>query len=225
MSVRWYLAYPLSTRHVEELMAERGVELDHATINRWVIKYRPMFGIDVVGELSHRGQFGKTGQPRFRPRSLCQPIYHALEVHRRGGRQVMHMGFRAAPIPRPAHVEGKNRLRHGAFNPGFFARRLEKVYSSNQVSWERRCAEGSQRCCVGFTEYFVDGRSSDIELLGDGTGPKVLGFHGQHLPVVHGAFAAKLHALGDHIVIRVERGMLTIGCNSHIDDGFFIHVC
>src|SRR5690606_26553672 len=29
------------TRHVEELMAERGVELDHATINRWVIKYSP----------------------------------------------------------------------------------------------------------------------------------------------------------------------------------------
>ena len=33
MGVRWYLAYPLSTRHVEELMAERGVEVDHATIN------------------------------------------------------------------------------------------------------------------------------------------------------------------------------------------------
>jgi putative transposase len=41
MGVRWYAAYPLSTRHVEELMEERGVELDHATINRWVIKYSP----------------------------------------------------------------------------------------------------------------------------------------------------------------------------------------
>jgi transposase-like protein len=41
MGVRWYLAYPLSTRHVEELMEERGIELDHATINRWVIKYSP----------------------------------------------------------------------------------------------------------------------------------------------------------------------------------------
>lgn len=41
MGVRWYLAYPLSTRHVEELMEERGVELDPATINRWVIKYSP----------------------------------------------------------------------------------------------------------------------------------------------------------------------------------------
>ena len=39
--VHWYLAYPLSTRHVEELMLERGVHMDHSTINRWVIKYSP----------------------------------------------------------------------------------------------------------------------------------------------------------------------------------------
>jgi len=41
MGVRWYVAYPLSTRHVEELMEERGVAVDHSTINRWVIKYSP----------------------------------------------------------------------------------------------------------------------------------------------------------------------------------------
>ncbi len=38
MGVRWYLAYPLSYRHVEELMEERGVAVDHATIQRWVVK-------------------------------------------------------------------------------------------------------------------------------------------------------------------------------------------
>jgi putative transposase len=37
----WYVAYPLSYRHVEELMQERGVSVDHATINRWVLKYAP----------------------------------------------------------------------------------------------------------------------------------------------------------------------------------------
>jgi putative transposase len=42
MGVRWYLAYPLSTRHVEELMLERGVHVDHSTINRWVVKYSPL---------------------------------------------------------------------------------------------------------------------------------------------------------------------------------------
>src|SRR5262249_45628573 len=38
--VRWYLAYPLSTRHVEALMFERGVHVDHSTINRWVVKVK-----------------------------------------------------------------------------------------------------------------------------------------------------------------------------------------
>ena len=41
MGGRWYVAYPLSTRHVEELMLERGVHVDHSTIYRWVIKYSP----------------------------------------------------------------------------------------------------------------------------------------------------------------------------------------
>jgi transposase-like protein len=42
MGVRWYVTYPLSYRHVEELMEERGVPVDHATIQRWVVKYSPL---------------------------------------------------------------------------------------------------------------------------------------------------------------------------------------
>ena len=40
--IRWYLRYRLSYRDLEEMMAERGVSVDHATINRWVVKFRPM---------------------------------------------------------------------------------------------------------------------------------------------------------------------------------------
>src|SRR5215468_8796384 len=39
--VRWYVAYPISYRQLEEMMQERGVNVDHATLNRWVIKYAP----------------------------------------------------------------------------------------------------------------------------------------------------------------------------------------
>ncbi|QIV95419.1 putative transposase [Allofrancisella inopinata] len=38
-AIRWYLSYPLSYRHVEELMKERRVNVDHSTINRWVTRY------------------------------------------------------------------------------------------------------------------------------------------------------------------------------------------
>ena len=40
--VRWYVAYPLSLRHLEEMMAERGVAVDHSTIHRWAIKTLPV---------------------------------------------------------------------------------------------------------------------------------------------------------------------------------------
>ncbi len=42
-SVRWYLAYALSYRDIEEIMGERGFHVDHSTINRWVVKYSPQF--------------------------------------------------------------------------------------------------------------------------------------------------------------------------------------
>ena len=40
--VRWCAAYPLSLRHIEEMMAERGVCVDHATVHRWAIKILPV---------------------------------------------------------------------------------------------------------------------------------------------------------------------------------------
>ena len=40
--VRWYLSYSLSYRNIEEMMLERGIKVDHSTINRWVIYYAPL---------------------------------------------------------------------------------------------------------------------------------------------------------------------------------------
>ena len=39
LAVRWYLRFGLSYRDVEELLAERGVEVDHTTIFRWVQRF------------------------------------------------------------------------------------------------------------------------------------------------------------------------------------------
>ncbi|MDH6147508.1 MULTISPECIES: IS6 family transposase [Paraburkholderia] len=40
--VRWYVAYPLSLRNLEEMMAERGIPVDHSTVHRWAIKLLPV---------------------------------------------------------------------------------------------------------------------------------------------------------------------------------------
>jgi transposase-like protein len=42
LCVRWYLAYSLSLRNLEEMMAERGISVDHATVHRWTIHYAPL---------------------------------------------------------------------------------------------------------------------------------------------------------------------------------------
>jgi putative transposase len=40
--VRWYVAYRLSLRHIEEMMAELGVVIDHATVHHWLLKIVPV---------------------------------------------------------------------------------------------------------------------------------------------------------------------------------------
>lgn len=42
-ALRWYLKYPLSYRQLAEILLERGVEVDHTTLYRWVQKYSPEF--------------------------------------------------------------------------------------------------------------------------------------------------------------------------------------
>ena len=49
-SMRWYFAYSLSYRDIEELMMERGVVVDHSSSNRWVVK----FGHDIADEVKRR---------------------------------------------------------------------------------------------------------------------------------------------------------------------------
>jgi putative transposase len=46
-AVFWYLRYSLSYRDIEELMEERGIEVDHSTVNRWVVKYTPLLETEI----------------------------------------------------------------------------------------------------------------------------------------------------------------------------------
>lgn len=45
-AVYFYVRYAVSYRDLEEIMAERGVQVDHATLNRWVVKYAPLIALE-----------------------------------------------------------------------------------------------------------------------------------------------------------------------------------
>ena len=79
MGVRWYVAYPLSYRHVEELMEERGVSVDHATIQRWVVKYSSQ-----LGEAFHRrkrpvGRSWRMDETYIRVKGEWRYVYRAVD--------------------------------------------------------------------------------------------------------------------------------------------------
>ena len=52
MAVRWYPRYGLSYRAVEELLAERGIGVDHVTVYRWVQRFTPLV-IDAARPCRH----------------------------------------------------------------------------------------------------------------------------------------------------------------------------
>jgi transposase, IS6 family len=51
--VRWYLRYALSYRNLKEMMAERGLALDHSAIARWVLTYAPLLNERIRSERRH----------------------------------------------------------------------------------------------------------------------------------------------------------------------------
>jgi transposase, IS6 family len=52
VAVRWYLRYGLSYRDMEELLAERGIEVDHVTVYRWVQRFTPLL-VDAARPCRH----------------------------------------------------------------------------------------------------------------------------------------------------------------------------
>ena len=57
-SVRWYLRYALSYRDLEEILAERGLSVDHTTIFRWVQAYAPEIDRPPPSEANQRFMAG-----------------------------------------------------------------------------------------------------------------------------------------------------------------------
>ena len=54
LAVRWYLRYGLSYRDVEELLAERGIVVDHVSVYRWVQRFAPLL-VDAARSRRHGG--------------------------------------------------------------------------------------------------------------------------------------------------------------------------
>jgi transposase-like protein len=81
VAVRWYLRYGLSYRDVEELLAERGVQVDHVTVYRWVQRFAPLFA-DAARFARHApGDRWFVDDTYVKVGGVWRHVYRAVEQH------------------------------------------------------------------------------------------------------------------------------------------------
>jgi putative transposase len=77
--VRWYVAYSISYRQLEEMLGERGVAVDHATLNRWVIKYAPEFEKQCPRQQRPVGQSWRLDETSVKIKGEWAYLYRAVD--------------------------------------------------------------------------------------------------------------------------------------------------
>ena len=77
--VRWYAAYPLSLRQIEEMMQERGVFVDHATVHRWAMKILPVLAAVFRRRKHPVGTSWRMDETYVKVAGQCKYLYRAVD--------------------------------------------------------------------------------------------------------------------------------------------------
>ena len=77
--VRWYVAYPISYRQLEEMMQDRGVEVDHSMRNRWVRKYVPLLEQEFRARKCPVGRSWRMDETYIRIKGVWKYLYRAVD--------------------------------------------------------------------------------------------------------------------------------------------------
>ena len=77
--VRWYLVYSLSYRDLEEVMAERGIKVDHVSIHRWVIKYAPLLEAEFQKKKKQVGSSWRMDETYIKVKGEWKYLYRAVD--------------------------------------------------------------------------------------------------------------------------------------------------
>src|ERR1700720_1597977 len=79
LCVGWYLRYSLSYRDLEEMMAERGLSLDHSTITRWVLRYAPILSQRIRSEMRQPNRSWRVDETHVRVTGRWVYLYQAAD--------------------------------------------------------------------------------------------------------------------------------------------------
>lgn len=79
LNVRWYCRYALSYQDLEEMMVERGIEVDHSTINRWVLKYAPELDKRIRPHLRSTNDSWRVDETYIKVKGQWKYLYRAVD--------------------------------------------------------------------------------------------------------------------------------------------------
>ena len=78
--VRWYLAYALSLRNLEEMMADRGIIVDHSTLHRWVIRLVPLLDKAFRRDKRSVGRRWRMDETYIKVKGQWKYLYRAVDT-------------------------------------------------------------------------------------------------------------------------------------------------
>ncbi|WP_282610811.1 IS6 family transposase [Pelagibius sp. Alg239-R121] len=78
-AVYFYVRYTVSYRDLEEIMAERGVSVDHSTLNRWVVKFSPLVAIEAQMRKASTKRSWRMDETYVRVRGKWAYLYRAVD--------------------------------------------------------------------------------------------------------------------------------------------------
>ena len=179
--VRWYLAYSLSLRNLEEMMAERGITVDHSTLHRWILRITPIFNKIALRYKKPVQQFWHIDETYIKIKGHWYYLYRAID---RQGKTVdflltKHRDTQAArrffknaiskhacPIKVTIDKSGANKKAIESFNVGFTRfkpiRIRQNKYLNNRIEQDHRFIKKRVRSMLGFKSF----RSAQIILSG-----------------------------------------------------------
>ena len=183
--VRWYLAYPLSYRNLQEMMAERGVQVDHTNIYRWVQKFAPQ----LEAEFRRSGRkrpvatswrmdetyIKVNGQWKYLYRAVDkegQSVDFLLTAHRdkKAARRFFGKALRQHGLPEKVTIDksGANTAALEAIQEetGATIEIRQNKYLNNIVEQDHRAVKRIVRAMLGFKSFWSARRTlAGIELM------------------------------------------------------------
>ncbi|MGF6413596.1 IS6 family transposase [Paraburkholderia sp. MM5482-R1] len=168
--VRWYVAYPLSLRHLEDMMAERGVSVDHSTVHRWAIKLLPVLEKAFRRRKRPVGQSWRMDETYIRVKGEWRYLYRAvdkegntidflLRAHRdkTAARRYFEKSIAWNRVPETVTIDksGANLAALEAINAGREApiKIRQSKYHNNLVEQDHRAIKRRTRPMLGFKTF------------------------------------------------------------------------